>query len=216
MKLANQSFLIENMALTESTMLKLNSPAPDFSLVNVDGATISKADFAGKPMLVMFICNHCPYVIHLADKLAAATKLYTEQGIGVVAIQANDVEAYPADNMEKMKEEVTARGYTFPYCLDETQEVAKSFTAACTPDFFLFDADHKLVYRGRFDETRPKRIESGVYDSTETPPTGAELNAAVDALLAKEPISATQLPSLGCNVKWKPGNEPDYFGTTPG
>lgn len=200
------------MALTESTMMALGSAAPGFSLPNVDGSQVKKDDFVGAPLIVMFICNHCPYVKHMADKLAEVTKNYIAKGIGVVAIQSNDIENYPADGSVAMKQEVANRNYTFPYLLDESQAVALRFTAACTPDFFLFDADHKLVYRGRFDETRPKRIESGVYDSSDNPATGAELTAAVSALLAGKTINPTQLPSLGCNVKWKPGNEPDYFG----
>ena len=201
------------MALTESTMLKLASPAPNFSLPGTDGSTVSKSDFAGKPLLVMFICNHCPFVKHLASQLKSVADDYADR-IGVVGIQSNDTQAYPDDSFEKMKEEVKSRGYAFPYLLDADQSVAKSFTAACTPDFFLFDSQHALVYRGRFDETRPTRIESGVYDSTQSPATGAEIRAALDAVLAGDQPAEKQYPAMGCNIKWAPGNEPDYFSTS--
>ncbi len=199
------------MALTESTMMKLGTPAPDFSLPNIDGTTVSKQDFAGKPMLVMFICNHCPYVKHIATELARIGNDYRAEGIGLVGIQSNDVEAYPDDSPELMKVESETHGYPFPYLYDATQQVALAYTAACTPDFFLFDAAHELKYRGRLDETRPTRISSGVYDSTGNEANGKELRAAIDAVLAGEDPDSKQLPSLGCNVKWKPGNEPSYF-----
>ena len=199
------------MALTESTMIKLGTPAPDFSLPNIDGTTVSKQDFAGKPMLVMFICNHCPYVKHIATELARIGNDYRAEGIGLVGIQSNDVEAYPDDSPELMKVESKTHGYPFPYLYDATQQVALAYTAACTPDFFLFDAAHELKYRGRLDETRPTRISSGVYDSTGNEANGKELRAAIDAVLAGEDPDSKQLPSLGCNVKWKPGNEPSYF-----
>jgi thiol-disulfide isomerase/thioredoxin len=198
------------MALTESTMMSLTTEAPDFSLPNVDGASVSKNDFADKPLLVMFICNHCPYVKHIAAELARLGNDYRDR-VGIVAIQSNDVAAYPDDSPEKMISEVQDRGYSFPYLFDADQQVAKSYTAACTPDFFLFDASHKLVYRGRLDETRPKRIESGVYDSTGNEPTGDELRSAIDGVLAGGTVSEKQYPSIGCNIKWKPGNEPSYF-----
>ncbi|QEG23251.1 thioredoxin family protein [Mariniblastus fucicola] len=198
------------MALTESTMLKLGSPMPAFELPNVlTGETVTANDFAGKPLVVMFICNHCPYVIHLSESLAEVTRGYMESGVGVIAISSNDVAEYPADSPEKMKEELKLRGYSFPYLYDQTQKVAHDFTAACTPDFFLFDADHKLVYRGRYDETRPTRIRSGVYESDNVA-TGKELTAAVNAVLNSETVPKTQLPSLGCNIKWKEGNEPQH------
>ena len=199
------------MALTESTMMKLGTPAPDFSLPNIDGTTVSKQDFAGKPMLVMFICNHCPYVKHIATELARIGNDYRAEGIGLVGIQSNDVEAYPDDSPELMKVESETHGYPFPYLYDATQQVALAYTAACTPDFFLFDAAHELKYRGRLDETRPTRISSGIYDSTGNEANGKELRAAIDAVLAGEDPDSKQLPSLGCNVKWKPGNEPSYF-----
>lgn len=198
------------MALTESVMMPLGTVAPDFSLRSTDGNTVTRDQFAGKPLLVMFICNHCPYVIHLADAIRDVTDRYRDQ-VAAVGIQSNDVETYPADSFEKMKEEVTIRGYKFPYATDEDQSVAQAYTAACTPDFFLFDADHKLVYRGRFDETRPTRIRSGVYDSTEAPATGAEIAAAIKAMLAGQPVAEKQYPSMGCNIKWASGNEPEYF-----
>ena len=197
------------MALTESTMLKLGSTLPDFELHDVcNGNTVRAADYSGKPLLVMFICNHCPYVIHLSEKLAQRTAAFMEQGIGVVAISSNNVDEYPLDSPEKMQEEVKLRGYQFPYLYDETQKVAHAFTAACTPDFFLFDQNKLLVYRGRFDETRPTRIRSGVYES-ENVATGDELSAAIDSLLKGNKVDEKQLPSLGCNIKWKAGNEPE-------
>ncbi|MEM7454640.1 MAG: thioredoxin family protein [Planctomycetota bacterium] len=200
------------MALTESTMLKTGTAAPDFSLPATDGSIVSRSDFVDRPLLVMFICNHCPYVVHVAPELAKLGIDYADTALAVVAIQSNDVEAYPDDGPEKMKEEVTERGYGFPYLYDETQQVARAYTAACTPDFFLFDKKHQLVYRGRLDETRPRRIESGVYDSADGAAHGAELRAAIDNVLAGNPQgSATQYPSLGCNIKWKAGNEPEYF-----
>lgn len=191
------------MVRTPSTMLPLGTPAPDFSLPDVDGSTKALADFQGaKGLLVVFMCNHCPFVIHLADQLAAFAKEYQEKGLAVVGISSNDVENYPADTPELMVEEAKARGYTFPYLYDATQDVAKAYRAACTPDFFLFDKDHKLAYRGQFDSTRP--------DSGATP-TGEDLRAACDAVLAGQAPSEQQLPSIGCNIKWKPGAEPDYF-----
>lgn len=201
------------MSLTESTMLALESPAPDFSLPATDGGTVSLNDFTGQPLLVMFICNHCPYVKHLAGQMKSVAEDYADR-IAVVGIQSNDTQQYPDDSFEKMKQEVIDRGYPFAYLLDQDQQVAKAYTAACTPDFFLFDADHKLAYRGRFDSTRPTRIESGVYDSTTSPATGSEIRAAIDAVLAGQKPSEKQYPALGCNIKWSPGNEPDYFSST--
>jgi peroxiredoxin len=192
------------MVRTPSTMLPLGTKAPDFSLVNVDGRVVSLADFAGAPALcVMFICNHCPFVKHLADALAEFSARYMAQGVAVVAINSNDVANYPADSPEQMVAEAEERGYQFPYLYDETQEVAKAYRAACTPDFFLFDGDQRLVYRGQFDASRP---DSGI------PITGADLGAAIDAVLAGKQPAQDQKPSIGCNIKWQPGNEPDYFG----
>ncbi|MEM8864151.1 MAG: thioredoxin family protein [Planctomycetota bacterium] len=192
------------MARTPSTMLPLGTSAPDFSLPNVDGNQVHLGDFSDAPaLLVVFMCNHCPFVTHLADQLAEFAKDYNSKGLAMVGISSNDVAGYPQDSPEKMKEEAEERGYVFPYLYDETQEVAKAYRAACTPDFFLFDGDQKLVYRGQFDSTRP--------DSGETP-TGDDLRAAVDAVLAGNQLDADQKPSIGCNIKWRPGNEPDYFG----
>lgn len=191
------------MVRTPSTMLPLGTPAPGFSLPDVDGSTKSLADFEGaQGLLVVFMCNHCPFVIHLADALAEFAKDYQAKGLAVVGISSNDIENYPADTPELMVEEAKARGYTFPYLYDATQDVAKAYRAACTPDFFLFDKDHKLAYRGQYDSTRP--------DGGQTP-TGEDLRAACDAVLAGDAPSEQQLPSIGCNIKWKPGGEPDYF-----
>jgi thiol-disulfide isomerase/thioredoxin len=199
------------MALTESTMLSLGSPAPDFSLTDTNGSPVTKSVFENQPLLVMFLCNHCPYVKHVAPAVAELAKDYADSGIGIVAIQSNDVDAYPDDGPEQMKQEILDRDYVFPYCLDANQAVAKAYTAACTPDFFLFDSDHKLAYRGRIDETRPTRIRSGVYDSSGNEPDGKDLRNAIDAVLNGNSPTEQQYPSLGCNIKWKPGNEPDYF-----
>jgi len=199
------------MALTESTMLSLGSPAPDFSLLDTEGRTVKKSDLDGKPLLVMFLCNHCPYVKHVAPEVSKIAIDYANKPLGIVAIQSNNVDEYPDDGPEQMKQEVADREYVFPYCLDEDQAVAKAYTAACTPDFFLFDANHNLAYRGRIDETRPTRIRSGVYDSTDNQPDGKDLRAAIEAVLAGDQTSSDQYPSLGCNIKWKPGNEPSYF-----
>ncbi len=193
------------MVRTSSTMLALGSSAPPFSLVNVDGKTVSLSDFSGKPLLVMFICNHCPYVKHLRSALASFGAEYQSKGLAVVAISSNDVDAYPQDGPELMKTEAKEAGYTFPYLFDATQEVAQAYRAACTPDFFLFDKEHKLVYRGQFDDSRPK---------TEIPITGADLREAADAVLSGDPVTDNQFPSIGCNIKWKPGNEPEYFSGT--
>ena len=201
------------MAMTESTMLELGTHAPAFSLKNVDGERYSLENFQTSELLVvMFICNHCPYVIHISEALAALAKGYEKASVGFVAINSNDTQAYPADSFEKMAEEVQKRGYTFPYLLDESQEIAKAYTAACTPDIFVFNKARELAYRGQFDDSRPFRISSGNYDSTKTPATGASLKAAIDTLLEGKRIEGTQYPSLGCNIKWKAGNEPSYFG----
>lgn len=199
------------MALTESTMLSLGSQAPDFSLTDTKGKPVKKSDFDGQALLVMFLCNHCPYVKHVAPEVSRLAKDYADSPLGVVAIQSNDVKEYPDDGPKQMKQEVADRGYVFPYCVDEDQSIAKAYTAACTPDFFLFDSSHQLVYRGRIDETRPTRIRSGVYDSSGNEPDGKDLRAAIDAVLAGNKAADDQYPSLGCNIKWKPGNEPSYF-----
>jgi len=201
------------MALTESTMLPLGSMAPDFSLKDTGGEIVSKSDFADCPLLVMFICNHCPYVKHVAPQLSQLGKDFADSPLAMVAIQSNDVEQYPDDSLEKMEQESIIREYTFPYLLDETQAVAKAYAAACTPDFYLFNRGHQLVYRGRIDASMPTRISSGVYDSTENPATGDEVRAAIKLLLSGGvPPEDGQLPASGCNIKWKPGNEPAYFG----
>jgi len=192
------------MARTESTMLPLGTKAPDFSLVNIDGKTVALADFQGAPaLLVIFLCNHCPYVKHVADGLAQLAREYQAKGVAVVGISSNDVAAFPADSPEQMVQEAEQRGYTFPYLYDETQQVAQAYRAACTPDFYVFDKDQRLVYRGQMDSSRP---ESGI------PVTGEDLRAALDAVLAGRTVSESQRPSLGCNIKWAPGNEPEYFG----
>lgn len=191
------------MAKTESTMLPLGTIAPDFSLKNAaDNKILNKKDFTGLPLLVMFICNHCPFVKHLQGTMAALGAVFMRKGIAVIAINSNDTNEYPEDNFEAMKKEIKSAGYNFPYLLDETQEIAKSYKAACTPDFFLFDKNHALVYRGQFDESRP---------GNKIPVTGDYLVSAADALLKDKPVSPVQKPSLGCNIKWKPGNEPEYY-----
>ena len=191
------------MVRTPSTMLPLGTAAPEFRLPNVDGREVSLADVAGaKGTVVMFICNHCPFVKHVADELARLARDFLSRGIGFAAISSNDVSTHPADSPEQMVREAEERGYPFPYLYDETQEVAQAYRAACTPDFYLFDAARKLVYRGQLDPSRPG---SGV------PVTGSDLRAAIDALLAGQPPVADQVPSLGCNIKWKPGREPPYF-----
>ncbi len=193
------------MARTPSTMVELGTPAPDFSLPGPDGKLVSLHDFDDSPgLLVAFLCNHCPYVQHIRHEFAEFAREYQPKGLQVVGINANDVANYPDDSPDKMAEEIRNIGYTFPYLYDETQDVAKRYQAACTPDFFLFDKNRKLVYRGQFDDSRP---------SSEAPVTGNDLRAAVDAVLSDRAIPKEgQKPSLGCNIKWKPGNEPDYYG----
>lgn len=191
------------MALTPSTMMPLGTPAPGFALPSTSGSTVELGDFREAPALVvMFICNHCPFVKHLHEGLASFGRDCQASGAAVVAINSNNPETHPADSFEEMIEEVKRTGYTFPYLFDETQDVAKAYRAACTPDFYVFDQERKLRYRGQFDGSRP---DNGV------PVTGADLRAAVDAVLAGREPSAEQKPSIGCNIKWKPGNEPDYF-----
>jgi len=191
------------MVKTASTMLPLGTMAPDFSLINVNGQTVSRSDFQdAKGLLVIFMCNHCPFVIHLADQLAQFARDYHDAGLAIVAISSNDVSNHPQDSPEQMVHEAEQRGYIFPYLYDEEQEVAKAYHAACTPDFFLFDGNHQLVYRGQFDSSRP---DSGI------PVSGEDLRQAVDAMLAGQPVSEDQKPSLGCNIKWKEQQAPDYF-----
>jgi len=192
------------MVKTASTMLPLGSDAPKFSLPNVDGNQVSLADYDGKPLLVVFMCNHCPFVIHLREALAQFGQEYQAKGLAMVGISSNSVKSHPQDGPEEMKAEAKDAGYTFPYLYDETQEVAKAYRAACTPDFFLFDADKKLVYRGQFDDSRP---QSGI------PVTGEDLRKACDAVLAGQPVPEDQKPSIGCNIKWE--SAPDYFTGEP-
>jgi peroxiredoxin len=192
-------------------MLDLGTAAPDFSLSDTDGNTVAVEHFRGreKPLLVMFICNHCPYVKHVAPELKRIGDDYGGR-VDIVAIQSNDVEHYPDDSPRKMAEEKAERGYAFPYLYDADQSVAKAYTAACTPDFFLFDADHRLVYRGQLDDSRPYRISSGNYDDRNGAADGRDLRAALDAVRAGEAVTTRQVPSMGCNIKWKPGGEPGY------
>ena len=183
-------------------MLPLGTAAPDFKLPDTNGKQVSLGDFKGAPaLLVAFICNHCPYVKHIREGLAAFARDYQARGAAVVAINANDAENYPEDSPEKMKQEAAQFGYTFAYLYDETQLVAQAYRAACTPDFFLFDAGRKLVYRGQFDESRPGNGK---------PVTGRDLRAEMDATLARKPAAPEQKPSMGCNIKWKAGNAPRY------
>jgi len=184
-------------------MLPLGTAAPDFRLPDTNGRLVGLSDFANAPaLLVMFLCNHCPYVKHIRSGLAQLGRDYQARGVALVGINANDADQYPEDSPAQMRAEVRAAGYTFPYLYDASQAVAKAFRAACTPDFFLFDRHRRLVYRGQFDDSRPG---NGI------PVTGKDLRAALDAVLAGQPVPANQKPSLGCNIKWKPGNEPDYF-----
>jgi len=191
------------MVATPSTMLELGTRAPDFSLPDTDGRIVSLAEYRDAPaLLVMFICNHCPYVQHVRHELARLGKDYLGRGVAIVAINSNDVRAYPDDRPERMKEEKELVGYPFPYLFDESQEVAKAYGAACTPDFYLFDRERRLQYRGQLDDSRP---------GNQIPVTGKDLRAALDAVLAGRPVSSEQQPSIGCNIKWKPGNAPEYF-----
>jgi peroxiredoxin len=191
------------MVRTASTMLPLGTLAPEFELLNVDGRTVSLADFKDAKALVMvFMCNHCPYVKHIADGLAQFAADYAPRGVAVVGINSNDTANHPDDSPERMVQEAEARGYVFPYLFDEEQTVAHAYRAACTPDFFIFNGQKRLVYRGQFDNSRPN---SGI------PVTGRDVRAAVDAVLVGQSVPGDQMPSIGCNIKWKPGNEPNYF-----
>lgn len=191
------------MVRTASTMLPLGTVAPDFSLPDYDGKVISRDDFRDhRGLLVIFMCNHCPYVKHVAPELVRLADEYQPKGIAVVGISSNDAEAYPDDAPDKMKQEAAAQGYRFPYLYDESQQVAQAYKAACTPDFFLFDSDLKLVYRGQLDDTRPKQG---------TVPNGNDLRAALEAVLNHQSVPEPQKPSIGCNIKWKAGAEPSYF-----
>jgi len=191
------------MALKDSTMLPLGTPLPHFELPDVRTSHVISPDiFGGKQaILVMFICRHCPYVIHVQEGLAKLGRDYQGKNVGIVAISSNDVKKYPQDSPPRLKEMAEELGLTFPYCYDESQQVAKAFTAACTPDFFLFDGQRKLVYRGQLDDSRPGNGK---------PVTGLDLRRALDAVLEGKPVPVVQKPSAGCNIKWKTGNEPDY------
>ena len=192
------------MAATASTMLPLGTPAPDFRLPDPAGRVISRDDFAERPvLLVMFLCNHCPYVRHVGEEIVRLARAYQARGVGVVAISSNDVAQHPEDGPAAMAEVAAAMGATFPYLYDEMQEVAKAYHAACTPDFFIFDADRRLAYRGQLDGARP---------GNDVAVSGRDLRAALDAVLDGRPAPEPQLPSLGCSIKWKPGNEPGDTG----
>lgn len=192
------------MAPTPSTMLALGTPVPAFRLRDLDGREVSSEDFRTAPgLLVAFICQHCPYVKHMRQEFAAFAKEYHDRGLAIVAIASNDTAAHPEDGPDGMRQEAAAAGYTFPYLFDESQDVAKAFRAACTPDLFLFDRNGQLAYRGQFDDSRPGNGH---------PVTGADLRAAADAVLAGDPVPLAQKPSVGCNIKWKRGSEPAYSG----
>ena len=191
------------MAATASTMLPLGTLAPDFHLPDTAGRVVSRDDFAGCPaLLVMFLCNHCPYVRHVAEEVVRLSAEYQARGVGIVAISSNDIARFPEDAPARMAEVADAMGFTVPYLYDETQHVATAYRAACTPDFFAFDGERRLAYRGQLDGARP---------GNDVPVTGQDLRAALDAIIAGTPVAAPQRPSLGCSIKWKPGNEPEYF-----
>ena len=193
------------MARTFSTMLSLGTKAPDFELPDVVSRKLVSLDtFTDKKaLLVMFICQHCPFVKHVQNELVKLGKDYVEQELGIVAISANDVSNHPDDSPENLKAMAQELGFNFPFCYDESQKTTKAYTAACTPDFFLFDSDFKLTYRGQLDDSRP---------GNDVPVTGKDLRAAIEAVLGERPVNSDQKPSLGCNIKWKPGNEPPYYG----
>ena len=191
------------MVRTASTMLPLGTQAPDFSLPNIDGKQVSLSDFRGKKALVIiFMCNHCPYVKHVAPELTRVSNEYMSKGIGFVGINSNDAVAHPDDSPEMMKTEAAMQGYKFPFLHDATQSVAIAYNAACTPDIFVFDSALRLVYRGQLDDSRPK---------TDKQLTGKDLRSALDSLLVDRPVSSEQRPSIGCNIKWREGAEPEYF-----
>ena len=193
------------MVETLSNMLPLQTKAPDFSLLDaVSGKNVSLAQLEAAPaLLVMFICNHCPFVIHVRDELTRLAREYQKRGVAIVAINSNSIETHPQDGPDHMKSLAAELGWEFPFLFDSTQEVAKAYGAACTPDFYVFDGDRRLVYRGQLDDSRP---------SNNVLLTGRDLRAALDAVLAGRAVSSDQKPSIGCNIKWTPGNEPDYFG----
>ncbi|MEZ6242120.1 MAG: thioredoxin family protein [Phycisphaerales bacterium] len=196
------------MPAASSTMVPLGANAPSFSLPNTNpdfgGSSVSLDDLTGNALVVMFLCNHCPFVKHIRDQLAALGRDYAGRGVSIVAISSNNVQTHPADAPDKMTQEARDAGYTFPYLYDETQEVARAYRAACTPDFYVFDRDRQLVYRGQLDDSRP---------SLPLPVTGKDLRTAIDRALAAKPPLEIQKPSIGCNIKWKPGVEPDDFAS---
>ena len=190
------------MVATVSEMLPLGTSAPDFNLPDTKGNMVSLGDFTGAPaLLVIFMCNHCPFVKHILNAMVELITEYQAKGVAVVGINSNDVVNFPDDRPEMMAKVVKEAGFTFPYLYDQTQEVAKAYRAACTPDFFLFDSERTLVYRGQMDDSRP---------GTGIPVTGADLTAAIDAVLEGKQVCEEQKPSLGCNIKWKQRNEPEY------
>lgn len=193
-------------AKTESVDLPVGSPVPDFALPDtVSGKTVKLSDFQGKKAtLVMFLCNHCPYVVHLKEEIVKVAHEYSPKGVGFVAISSNSAQTHPQDGPEKMAEDAKKYGYPFPYLFDETQDVAKAYKAACTPEFYVLGPDMKLTYHGQFDSTRPKQTPPHI-------PTGADIRAALDATLAGQPTPKAR-PSIGCNIKWHPGKEPEYYG----
>ncbi|UCF19432.1 MAG: thioredoxin family protein [Gemmatimonadota bacterium] len=193
------------MVKTSSTMLPLGTKPPHFELTNaVDGRSLTLDDFgAATALLVMFICNHCPYVQHVRSELGRLARDYMSAGLAIAAVNSNSKETHPEDGPSQMRELALTEGWDFPYLFDESQAVAKSFRAACTPDFFLFDADRRLAYRGQLDESRPGNL---------VPVTGQDLRQAIEAVLMGEPPLEKQVPSIGCNIKWRPGNEPEYWG----
>ena len=191
------------MVATPSTMLALGTPLPAFSLPDFDGRIVSSSDFGQAPaLLVAFICQHCPFVRHIRSEFSRFAREYQTRGLAIVAINSNDIDAFPQDAPDGMREESRSAGYVFPYLFDESQAVAKLYRAACTPDLFLFDSSRRLVYRGQFDDSRPRAA---------TPITGRDIRAAADAVLESRPVPAAQRPSIGCNIKWRPGNEPNYL-----
>lgn len=193
------------MVKTASTMLALGTIAPSFELTDVvSGKLISLENFSDRQaLLLMFICQHCPFVKHVQEELSRIGQDYSEKSLGIIAISANDIDKYPNDSPSKLKEMATVLNFNFPICYDESQSVSKVYTAACTPDFFLFDSDLRLAYRGQLDDSRP---------GNDIPVTGKDLRQAIDLVLTGQPAQSTQMPSIGCNIKWKPGNEPAYFG----
>lgn len=193
------------MVLTPSTMLPLGTRLPSFSLPDFDGRTVSTEDFADAPaLLVAFICGHCPFVTHIRKGFADFAREYRARGLAIVAVNSNDIDAFPEDGPDGMRDEAARAGYVFPYLFDEAQEVAKRFRASCTPDLYLFDKARTLVYRGRFDESRPRT-------NPPMPVTGRDIRAAADAVLSGTPAPQDQKGSVGCNIKWKRGNAPEYF-----